>query len=195
MGKMIKQRLFTSIFLSLCALLLTQYYLGPRGQSALADIQQFQGELTERLEELSQTNERLQVSLSSLRSDPEAVRVASRSMGYFAENEGVIILRGMSPGGNRSLIHQPLLRYAYDNPYLDSYFHFGWLVFIPLFYSLLGLAAGAREALLSLTGEKKEPQTEKEGRKKNQGSDEVDPWMESKKQESRNHLKENPWEI
>ena len=90
------QRILISAYLGLSAYLVASVFFGGSGVLAIRRLELYRDRLDENISELAERNMELEAEVQSLLSDPERVRLEARSLGYYADNEGVIKYSGRS---------------------------------------------------------------------------------------------------
>jgi len=90
-------RILFSVTIGLVTYLLLSIFLGHTGILQYQKLVHYEKQLTVNIGDLDKINSRLQDRIQSLQSDPQAVTVLARNLGYFTPNEGMIWISGYNP--------------------------------------------------------------------------------------------------
>ena len=90
-------RILFSVTTGLVTYLLLSIFLGHTGILEYQKLNHYQEQLSANIGDLDKINSRLQDRIQSLQSDPQAVTVLARNLGYFTPNEGMIWISGYNP--------------------------------------------------------------------------------------------------
>lgn len=135
---MIRHRLLVAAFVGIAAYLAASFVYGPGGLVAHRRMEDYRRDLEANIVELSEIHERLNARIEALSTDPEAVRLQARGLGYIGENERIIRIEGNERRGNSYAVGRVVRRRDMrDDP-------------TPVFRGLALSAAVATYLLLSL---------------------------------------------
>lgn len=116
-----------------------QLVYGDHGFLAMEALAAYERQLDANLDGLQEKNRVLRMRYEALRTDPEAIRLEARRLGYYGPADLPIKVSGLErPGAVET--GAKVLEFSYANDFMDNFFRSIWFVLALMFYALLSVA-------------------------------------------------------